>query len=43
MSKTRIIFVGLMAALMTALYLVQVHAGEPNPGPHGIIRILLPL
>jgi hypothetical protein len=41
MYKGRMIYLGLMAALMTALYLVRVYAGDPNPSGHGIIHILL--
>jgi hypothetical protein len=41
MYKGRMIYLGLMAALMTALYLVRVYAGDPNPGMHNIIHVLL--
>lgn len=40
MSKGRIIYVGLAAAALVALYLIR-PAGDPNPGPHMIIRALL--
>jgi hypothetical protein len=41
MYKGRIMYLGLMAALMTALYLVRVYAGDANPSGHGIIQVLL--
>ena len=40
MSKGRMMYVGLMAAVIAALYLVRVYAGDPNPTHHGIISVL---
>jgi hypothetical protein len=43
LSKGRILYVGLMAAMIAALYLVRAYAGDPNPGHHEIIHALFSL
>jgi hypothetical protein len=40
LSKGRILYVGLMAAMIAALCLVQAYAGDGNVGHHGMIRAL---
>jgi hypothetical protein len=40
LSKARLAYLGLLAATMAALCVVSVHAGDGNPGTHGIIRAL---
>jgi len=41
LSKGRIMYLGLVGAVLAALYLAQVYAGDPNPGHTGIIQVLL--
>jgi hypothetical protein len=40
LSKATIVYVGLMVAMAATFFLVR-PAGDPNPGVHGIIRVLL--
>jgi hypothetical protein len=43
LSKGRILYVGLMAAMIAALYIVRAYAGDPNPSHNEIIHALFSL
>jgi hypothetical protein len=34
LSKARMLYLGLVAALMVGMFLVRAYAGDPNPDPH---------
>jgi hypothetical protein len=42
MSRGRILYFGIMAAVMVSMLLVRAYAGDPNPDPLRIIGGLFP-